>query len=81
MLEIPRMRTLKEAYSELKAKDPQTAITPNYLRHLVITGQIPCTYVGRKRLVNMNIICDYLSSPQPLADQEPQTGAIRQIKE
>lgn len=38
---IPRMRTIKQAISELKAKDSQTAFTETALRRAVLSGQIP----------------------------------------
>jgi hypothetical protein len=35
---MPRLRTLTETYVHLKIMDSETAITPNALRRMVVTG-------------------------------------------
>lgn len=82
MTEIPRMRTVPLAFKEFKQLDPYTSVTENHLRMLVLSGKIPHISIGRKRLVDVNKIISYFAddTPQPLADQDPQIGAIRQIK-
>ena len=35
-------------------------MTLHYLRHLIKTGQIPSVPVGRKKLVNVDKLIDYL---------------------
>ena len=54
------MRGIKQAIEELKASDPNTALTEKALRRLVTEGAIPSVKIGRKYLVNMNVVNDYL---------------------
>ena len=57
----PRMRTIKEAYTELKTKDPKTALSEYALRRMIKTGQIPSVTVGNRYLVNMELVENYFS--------------------
>lgn len=59
---LPRMRLLDQAYEEVKKIDPQTAITKNIIRGLAIDGEIKCVMVGRKRLINVDDLIEYLST-------------------
>ncbi len=59
---LPRMRLLDQAYEEVKKIDPQTAITKNIIRGLAIDGAIKCVMVGRKRLINVDDLIEYLST-------------------
>jgi excisionase family DNA binding protein len=58
------MRLLKDAYTEIKALDPNTAISRYFIRQLVLSGKVPCTMAGRKRLVNLDALIAYLASPE-----------------
>lgn len=78
----PRMRTIAEAAAELKRLDPATAITPYYIRQLVLTGTIPHLQVGNKRLINLDKLLDFLGSPAPGPEEKPtERGTIRRIAE
>ena len=57
---MPRMRTIQEAAKELKEKDPNTALTPYAIRRMVLNGTIPCINVGKKRLINMDVLEGFL---------------------
>ena len=59
---MPRMRTISEAYKEIKSKDANTSMTPYFLRRLVLLGEIPSIKAGRKYLVNMDMLDAYLSA-------------------
>ena len=63
---IPRMRTLPEAFRELKKADPNTAYTLRALRAAVKKGEIPVLRVGSdktKVLVNLDTLFEMLSMP------------------
>lgn len=64
------MRLLKDAYTEIKALDPNTAISRYFIRQLVLSGKVPCTMAGRKRLVNLDALIAYLASPQTDENEE-----------
>lgn len=59
-----RIRLIKEAYEEIKKADPGTAITMNYVRKLVVSGAVWSIRVGRRYLINMDDLEDYLANPQ-----------------
>lgn len=58
---MPRMRTIEQAASELKATDPCTALTKNALRQLVLSGTVPSVTIGNKRLICMEQLEKFLT--------------------
>ncbi|MBQ8524381.1 MAG: DNA-binding protein [Clostridia bacterium] len=76
----PRMRTIKEAYSEIKAADPSTAITPHAIRRLLLDGKIPYITAGKKYLVNLDTLQSYLANPATERASVMHSG-IRKIPE
>ncbi len=63
MFKLARMRTLDECYAEIKKMDNNTAISKYYIRQLALSGKIPVVMVGRKRLINLDGLIEYLSAP------------------
>lgn len=57
-----RMRTAKSLLREIQTQVPDTEITLHYLRKLIASGAIPVVHVGRKNLVDMDLVLDYLSN-------------------
>ena len=77
------MRTVKEAYDEIKTADPDTAVTERSIRQLVKQGTIPFTPIGRKKLVNMDILIDYYEHPDKYINPDSgitQYGIIRAVR-
>lgn len=58
---IPRMRTIDNAYAEIKALDPSTDFTKRALRRMVATKEIPTTKIGNKNLINLDRLLEILS--------------------
>ena len=58
---VPRMRTIDNAYAEIKALDPQTNFTKRALRRMVKTNEIPSTQIGNKYLINLDKLLEFLS--------------------
>lgn len=58
---VPRMRTIDNAYAEIKALDPQTDFTKRALRRMVKTNVIPSTQIGNKYLINLDKLLAILS--------------------
>lgn len=56
----PRMRTAVGALAIIKAEDPETAVTLRAIRGLINTGAVPHVPVGRKKLVDVDRLMDYL---------------------
>lgn len=59
-----RMRTASGALEIIRAADPGTAVTLHYIRKLINTGEIPCVPVGRKKLVNVDRLLEYLAQTE-----------------
>ena len=77
MSDVPRMRTVPEAFAELKKADPSTAYTLRALRAAVNKGEIPVIKVGNKRLINLDRLFEMLSTPS-FCEKENAEG-IRKI--
>lgn len=80
----PPMRGIKQAIDELRAADPNTALTERALRRLVVSKTIPSVKIGRKYLVNMNVLNSYLSGEYSTTAQAhtepPLYGTIRPVR-
>ncbi len=62
---VPRMRTVHEAALELKQLDANTAVTEYHIRQLAINNIIPRVKAGKKYLINLDALIEYLSQPNP----------------
>lgn len=72
----PRMRTIPQAYEEIKSADPNTAITLLALRRMVKDGTIPSVHVASKQLVNLDAILEYWTTGKtPLCVSQSEKGA------
>ena len=58
---IPRLRTASEAYACIKAADPDTAVSANYVRGLIVTGKVPQIKCGKKYLVDLDALIEHLN--------------------
>ena len=61
-----RMRSVREAYREIKAADPNSGICLTTLYRLVADGTIPFTPMGRKYLIDLDRLEEYLSGQRRL---------------
>lgn len=74
---LPRMRTISEAAAELKAADPNTAITEYHIRQLALSGVLPRVKAGRKLLINLDTLIEYLTDPTADKFQVPNNAAAQ----
>lgn len=77
-----RMRGIEEAFREIQANDPCTALTKTALRRLVTTGQLPSVKIGTKYLIDLDAVDRYFRGELSQNRQEPeppQRGVIRRI--
>ena len=63
IIKLPRMRTIKEAAAELKALDEHTAVTEYHIRQLALSGVLPRVQAGKKLLINLDLLIEYLTNP------------------
>lgn len=59
---MTKIRTIKEAVKELRAKDPDSAITEYFLRQKCAEGANFCLQAGGKYLINMDLLERFLSN-------------------
>ncbi|HOO12841.1 MAG TPA: helix-turn-helix domain-containing protein [Bacillota bacterium] len=75
-----QMRTIAGAFEQIKQDDPNTAITRNAIRQLVLQGKIKHVKVGTKRLINYADLIDYLAQPvEEVQDQSMSYGKLRRV--
>ncbi len=55
-----RIRTIKNAYKEIREQDPNTCITEWFLRQLITGGAIPSIRAGTKWLVDLDVVEEYI---------------------
>ncbi len=53
---MKRIRTIDQAYDEIKKQDPQTAISRYLVRQMVKQGMVPSLPSGNKRLVDVDVL-------------------------
>ena len=54
-------RTIREAAVWFKSQDPQTSLTETAIRTLVRSGKVPSVRVGKKYLVTLEALEEYLT--------------------
>lgn len=74
---MPRIRTLAQTLEYMKQADADTAITANALRRMVISGNIPCIKAGKKYLIDLDVLQEYLKGTKP---EEVLPGYINPLK-
>ena len=57
----PEIRTIDGCYADIKADDPNTAITRRAIRRAVSEGDIPSRRIGSKYLVDKNEVLAYFT--------------------
>ena len=58
---LPRMRTIPNAYAEIKALDSGTSFSMSALRRMVKSGEMPTVTVGNKQLINLDLLIQKIS--------------------
>ena len=61
---MQKIRTIRKAAAEIKAADPDTAITEYFIRQLVINGKIPSIKSNTKTMINLQDLFDYFNHEQ-----------------
>ncbi len=71
------LRVLNEAYQEILRLDPKTAVSKNLVRQLALTGKVKTVMAGRRRLINVDDLIEYLANPPQ--DQAEEVYGIRPV--
>ena len=59
---MAKYRTIQQAFECIKALDADTAITYHALRQLVVSGQMPSMRVGKKYLIDLDVLVGLLNT-------------------
>lgn len=59
---MARLRVLDGVYKYVIENDPETAISKNTLKRLILVGKIPSFQNGKKRLIDLDSIDEFLSN-------------------
>lgn len=52
----PQLRTIDHAYDEIKARDPNTALSRHLVRQMIRDDLVPSIKAGNKRLVDVDVL-------------------------
>ena len=74
-----RVRTIEQAYAEIKKIDPDCALGKSGLRRLIVSGQIPSRRAGNKYLVTMEAVEAYMNGETVHHEPAPGYGEIRPV--
>lgn len=58
---VPRMRTIQQCSAYLKEKDPEGCIGEWRIRQMVKQKEIPVYQAGRRNLINLDVLIEFLS--------------------
>ena len=75
----PKLRTIPKALKYFRDRDPNTAITENWLRHQIKRGLIPCHRAGKRYLIDVDWLDHYFSNPPKIHSDNRVNSTIRQI--
>ncbi len=76
----PKMRTIDQAYQCIKDNDPETCVTKYALRQAVVTGKIPSVKCGKKYLVSLQIVENWLQGGITEPEKLETVNGIRRIE-
>jgi excisionase family DNA binding protein len=74
-----RMRYPKQALDLIREEDPGTQLTVNFIRQLAYSGRIPSVKVGRRHLIDVDALYEYLKNPNVYEEVLP-VGIVRKIR-
>lgn len=76
---MPRMRTAAGVLAIINKDDPETEVTLYFIRRIIKSGKIPVVEVGTKKLVDADMLIQYIAEGNGIIDDEPQTQGIRRV--
>jgi hypothetical protein len=76
---MARLRTIDKAITELQTADPGCALTKNALRQMVISKRINSVMVGRKYLIDVDVLEEYLRNPLTVQNETVAVRGIRRV--
>lgn len=81
MSDIVRMRTAHQAAEYFKQQDPETSFTEYHINRLINSGVLPVFRSGRRKLINLDKLIEYLNSEAREPEKDSTCGKIRRVGE
>ncbi|MHB8963383.1 MAG: hypothetical protein ACYC5K_09555 [Saccharofermentanales bacterium] len=77
-----KVRSLREALAYIRTLDQDTGISANAVRMLVVSGKIPSVKIGRKYLVDVDLVIEFFEHQlsRTVAAADPESIACDDIK-
>ena len=75
---LPRMRTAQGVLDEIKAHDPESEVSLHYIRNIIKQNAIPVVSVGRKKLVDIDQVLEFLAKGN--ASPVPCESKLRRVR-
>lgn len=76
---MARMRSIKSTIDYLKTNDPDTAVTEFWLRGLLHSGAVPYHKAGKRFLINLDALEQFLANPPAEKPEEDIQTKIRRV--
>lgn len=80
LMSLPRMRTAEGVLKELRAADPDTAVSLHFIRGIIAAERIPVVSSGRRKFVDFDKFLDFLASGEATSQEPPKPGVIRRVQ-
>ena len=80
MIKNTRIRTIQEAFYEIKQADPKTRISENSIRNNVKSGNIPSTKEGNVYFVDILNVLEYYKNNHDIKVENIQKGILKPQK-
>ena len=77
---VPRMRTIEQCAAYFKEQDPATTLTKYRIRELVLNKTVPHVMCGKKYLVNLDKLIEYLSGPEQEPEKKPEPKRVKILR-
>lgn len=81
MSDVARMRTARQVGEYFKQQDPETSFTEYHVNRLIKSGALPVFKSGNKRLINLDMLIQYLNSEVKEPEKDSTYGKIRRVGE
>lgn len=79
MPDVARMRTARQAAEYFKQQDQDTSFTEYHINRLINSGVLPVFRSGRKKLINLDKLIEYLNSEAKEPEKDNTYGKIRRV--
>lgn len=68
---LPKLRTVNQLYEDIHTSDPNSPISKNFIKKIIIQDKIPFIAVGVKKMYDENVVFEHISNA--FATQENNT--------